>query len=256
MKKGEESRHNKLTEGNPSKILIHRRCERRHRTPITKPSNADINTSNADMTIIFSTSNPSDPEVTFFQFQGYAIEEDFESGINLTIPSLVYADLTEMGIDTFTGYCLWSAYITILSYDPEFVPGFLDYDPPRFRFGSMVHENRGVVTSQYYINYEAQAFPRQSCLVVPPIYGGIPFNVASLPAPQTARLLIPIVQTQASFSSGIFNSFDSQRENSGLFGATDVRVWLPESVHATLTIAYWGTCPINQTVSDVFFFNI
>lgn len=219
--------------------------------------NVDMNNIiNADMPIIYSTSNPSDPEVTTFQFQGYSITDSFEQGINLTVPSLIYADLQALSLNPPSGYALWSAYINVPQFDPAITDGFFEYDPPRYRLGNVSHLNRGTVSSSYFLQYETQGFPTQGCLIVPPLYGGIPYDTFDLPVPAQARLLIPVIQSQHPLFGGILNPFGIQRENSGLFGNTDLRVAIYEGVVATVTIAYFGICPINQTPSDTFFFNI
>lgn len=189
------------------------------------------------------------------QFSGFIIQENVREGTNLEIPAAITADLETLTVNFVAG-AYWSAALKVTDFSPNFVRGFRG-DPPRFGFGSLVHLCRDTVTSFHYINYQKQSFPRQSCMAFPDIYFAYPYSTAEIPEFQNHDLLIPIVANQYQPGVNTGRSQDTYRENSGLFGATDIRITLEESVEITLCISYFGHFyNTNSDTLDVSYFNM
>jgi len=198
-----------------------------------------------------------EPEITNLQVVGYIIERDVEIGYNLAIPPAVVADINDLGLEYFIppeiGSCLWSSYIQVTDFDPLLV-SFGAGDPARYKFGSMVHQLIGTVTSHHYINYQNQAFPRQGTLVIPPTLIPIPFDESEVGGPNPAFRIYNTIQWGSTFAGVSFNLNDFGRENGGLIGSNEVRFDLAPSVVANITTMYFANIPINQTYSPGTYF--
>lgn len=191
----------------------------------------------------------------FIQFAGFICIEDIIEETNLEVPEAILSDLGGL-TEEYVAYTLWSAYTRVNSFNPSFIPSFKG-NPQRYKFGSINHGVRQTITSYHYINTELQGFPRQSCMISPPIFLSIPYE-SSLIFPQPdSDILVPTVANGYLTGWAQFGSRDSHRENSGVYGATSVRLCLERSVNVNLTIAYFGGYedisdePLNATYFNI-----
>jgi len=204
------------------------------------------------MVVQLYSAGSNDFEILNLQVVGYIIERDVEIGYNLAVGPAVATDIQDLGLEYYLapeiGSCLWSSYIQITDFDPLLV-SFVAGDPPRYKFGSMVHQLIGTVTSHHYINYQNQAFPRQGTLVIPPTLIPVPFDESDVGGPTEVFRIYNTIQWGGSFAGISYALNDFGRENGGLFGSNEVRFDLAPSVIANITTAYFANVPINQSYS-------